>query len=58
MKSHAGPKNYGTFADFEREEIRPMNKLGFCVDDLESEAGYRSYEEHSEYDAQELDFGR
>ena len=58
MKSSAGPKNYGTFADFEREEIRPMNKLGFCVDDLESEAGYKQYDEGSEYEAEELNFGR
>jgi hypothetical protein len=53
-----GPKNYGSFADFEREEIRPMNKVGFCVDDLESEAAYKVYEEQAEYDAaEELDFG-
>jgi hypothetical protein len=58
MKSHSGPKNYGSFADFEREEIRPMNKVGFCVDDLESEAAYKVYEEQAEYDAvEELDFG-
>jgi hypothetical protein len=58
MKSSAGPKNYGTFADFEREEIRPMNKLGFCVDDLESEAGYKQYDEGSDYESEELNFGR
>ena len=58
MKSHSGPKNYGSFADFEREEIRPMNKVGFCVDDLEAEATYRVYEEQADYDAaEELDFG-
>ena len=58
MKSHSGPKNYGSFADFEREEIRPMNKVGFCVDDLESEAAYKVYEEQADYDAtEELDFG-
>ena len=54
----SGPKNYGTFADFEREVIRPMNKLGFCVDDLESEAAYRVCEEHTDYESgDELDFG-
>jgi len=59
MKSHSGPKNYGSFADFEREEIRPMNKVGFCVDDLESEAAYRVYEEQADSEANdELDFGR
>jgi hypothetical protein len=58
MKSHSGPKNYGSFADFEREEIRPMNKVGFSVDDLESEAAYKVYEEQADHDgAEELDFG-
>jgi hypothetical protein len=57
MKRDSGPKNYGTFADFEREELRPMNKVGFCVDDLEVEAHYRSFDEHVEYTAEELDFG-
>ena len=55
---YSGPKNYGSFADFEREEIRPMNKVGFCVDDLESEASYKVYEEQADHDpAEELDFG-
>ena len=57
MKREGGPKNYGSFADFEREELRPMNKLGFSVDDLEVEAGFKAYEEHIEYDPEELDFG-
>ena len=55
---YSGPKNYGSFADFEREEIRPMNKVGFCVDDLESEASYKVYDEQADHDpAEELDFG-
>jgi hypothetical protein len=58
MKSHSGPKNYGSFADFEREELRPLNKVGFSVDDLESEAAYKAYEEQADHDANdELDFG-
>lgn len=57
MKRESGPKNYGTFADFEREELRPMNKVGFCVDDLEAEAHFRAFDEHVEYEAEELDFG-
>ena len=51
-----GPKSYGSFADFEREELRPMNKVGFTVDDLESEALYRAGEEPIEREPEELDF--
>jgi CBS-domain-containing membrane protein len=57
MKRESGPKSYGSFADFEREELRPMNKVGFTVDDLEAEAGFKSYDEHVENDREELDFG-
>jgi hypothetical protein len=57
MKRESGPKSYGSFADFEREELRPMNKVGFCVDDLEAEAGFKAYDEHVENDREELDFG-
>jgi hypothetical protein len=57
MKRQSGPKSYGSFADFEREELRPMNKVGFSVDDLEAEAGYRSYDEQVETGREELDFG-
>lgn len=57
MKRYSGPKSYGTYADFEREELRPMSKLGFCVDDLEAEAGFKGCDEHVESDAEELDFG-
>ena len=51
------PKSYGTFADFEREELRPMNKVGFSVDDLESEAIFKAGDEHTDTDHEELDFG-
>ncbi|MFI5306263.1 MAG: hypothetical protein ACHQ53_02860 [Polyangiales bacterium] len=51
------PKNYGSFADFEREELRPMNRVGFTVADLEVEAGFKSFDDQVEIDAEELDFG-
>ena len=51
-----GPKFYDSFADFEREELRPMNRVGFTVADLESEALYRSAEEPVEREPVELDF--
>lgn len=54
----AGPKNYGSFADFEREELRPLKKVGFCVDDLEAEATFNPGSEDVERgDPEELDFG-
>lgn len=53
-----GPKNYGSFADFEREELRPMQKVGFTVDDLESEATFTpGHEESGPTEREELDFG-
>ena len=51
-----GPKSYDSFADFEREELRPMNRVGFTVADLESEAHYKSAEEPVEREPVELDF--
>jgi hypothetical protein len=51
-----GPKSYGSFADFEREELRPLNQVGFTVADLESEALYRSGDEPVEREPVELDF--
>lgn len=55
--SFAGPKNYGSFADFEREEIRPMQKVGFSMDDLEAEATFNAaHEELHERAPEELDF--
>lgn len=32
------PKTYSSFAEFEREEIRPEFKIGFSIDDLEDTA--------------------
>jgi hypothetical protein len=57
MKRDSGPKNYGSFADFEREELRPMNKVGFSVDDLEHEAHFKANDEQTDYGPEELDFG-
>ena len=31
------PKSYRTIEDFEREELRPSNKIGFDFDDLTQE---------------------
>jgi hypothetical protein len=52
------PRNYGSFADFERDELHPMQKVGFCVDDLENEATFTSGSEESRArEVEELDFG-
>ena len=49
---------YASFAEFEREEIRPMQKVGFCLDDLEAEANFRTArEDRREGNLDELDFG-
>lgn len=50
-------KNYDSFAAFEREELRPMNRIGFCLDDLEAEASSKFGDEHVETTTDELDFG-
>ena len=53
------PKSYFSYADFVREEVRPMHRIGFCVDDLEQEATFRlGVEEVDEGDPEELDFGK
>jgi hypothetical protein len=31
------PKSYRSIEDFEREELRPQNKMGFSFDDLMQE---------------------
>jgi len=52
------PRNYGSFADFERDELRPMRKVGFCIDDLENEATFNPGQEDSgPRESDELDFG-
>jgi hypothetical protein len=58
MTKPHGPNNYASFADFEREEIHPFQKLGWSLDDLEQEAMYRPGSEDSgESTTDELDFG-
>lgn len=57
MRGH-GPSHYTSFAEFQREEIHPMKKAGFCLDDLEAEATYRpGRDSHMEQETEELDFG-
>lgn len=50
-------KSYDSFAAFEREELRPLNKVGFCLDDLEAEANAKFGTEHVAVEVDELDFG-
>ncbi|HKU40401.1 MAG TPA: hypothetical protein VJR89_19705 [Polyangiales bacterium] len=57
MMQMRGPKNYGTFADFEREELRPLHKVGFSMDDLEAEATFNPGHEEASGEREELDFG-
>jgi len=53
----AFPRIYNSFADFERDELRPLQKLGCCVDDLEAEATFTpGHEETRSRDPEELDF--
>lgn len=35
----ASPRAYRSFADFEREEIRPEMRIGWSTDDLETGSG-------------------
>jgi hypothetical protein len=55
----AAPKNYRSFDEFQREEIRSDQKLGWCIDDLLKDAELRMSDSHYEdRDPEELDFGR
>jgi hypothetical protein len=38
----AAPKNYRTYQDFEREEIRPSFKVGFSMEDMVEEATFET----------------
>jgi hypothetical protein len=54
------PKSYQNFAEFEREEIRSDQKLGWSIDDLWKDAELRMNAggEHEERTGpEELDFG-
>ena len=58
MSGRNGPKCYSSYADFEREEVRPMYKVGFSIDDLEAEATFKvAREEVEKAEPDELDFG-
>ncbi len=50
-------KNYDSFAAFEREELRPMNRIGFSLDDLEAEASAKFGDEQVDTSTDELVFG-
>jgi hypothetical protein len=54
----SGPKSYGSMAEFEREEIRPGQKIGWSLDDLYAEATFNPGEDDSLYDdtKRELNF--
>ena len=53
------PKNYRSFAEFQREEIRPDQKLGWSIDDLFQDAELRMADgNYEEREPEELDFGR
>lgn len=51
------PQHYRSFEEFERENIRPMNKIGFSLDDLEDEASFRPAREDQGEQVEELNFG-
>jgi hypothetical protein len=54
----AAPKNYRSFDEFQREEIRSDQKFGWSIDDLLKDAELRMGESHyDERDPEELDFG-
>jgi hypothetical protein len=52
----AGPKSYRDIEEFEREEIRSGQKIGFSLDDLFQEASFQSSDDEAEQEPEELDF--
>lgn len=40
-----GPRQYHSYAEFEREEIRPHTKAGWSLDDLYAEAAFKVAED-------------
>ena len=54
-----GPKHYGSLEEFEREEIRPGEKLGWSLDDLMEEAKFQAEHDYTfdKEGPEELDFG-
>jgi hypothetical protein len=56
----AMPKSYRTIEDFQREELRPENKVGFDFDDLMQETMLRESDllfddQRDEYEADDDD---
>jgi hypothetical protein len=52
-----GPKVYRSMDEFQREEIAPHMKAGFCLDDLYADATYNAARDDSfDDDTRELDF--
>ena len=51
-----GPKHYRSIEDFEREEIRPSEKIGFSIDDIYQDWQVQGSDVMVEEDPMELDF--
>lgn len=52
------PRSYRTIEEFEREELRPQNKVGFSLDDLMQETMLHESDllfddQHDEYEPDE-----
>ena len=56
MPRNCAPKSYESYQDFEREEIRPLFRIGFSLDDLENEAAFRERDFLAEDELEELEF--
>lgn len=57
MANYKGPKLYQSIEDFEREEIRPSERIGFSVDDFHEDWAVRGSDVSHEAEApEELDF--
>lgn len=52
-----GPVQYRSYEEFERENIRPLHKIGFSLDDLEEEATFKPGREDHDEPNDELNFG-
>lgn len=57
--SASGPMHYRSYEDFEREQLHPLKKIGFSLDDLEDEAAFRPAREENDNNSEpeELNFG-
>ncbi len=52
----ARPKTYRSMEDFEREELRPGEKIGFSLDDVYQDWAINKSDVLSDEDPMELDF--